>query len=105
LAFLGAANAACIIGSCGADLEYALLSAPDESAKMNEVLRVRGRRLADARAKGRFGSNRMRKVWVPALIAAGMVVAGCSAAGGAPDVRRMFGGSGRRLSLIMRLWL
>jgi HlyD family secretion protein len=36
----------------------------------------------------------MRKVWVLALIAAAVVVAGCSASGGAPDVRRIFGGSG-----------
>jgi HlyD family secretion protein len=36
----------------------------------------------------------MRKVWFLALIAAAVMVAGCSGAGGAPAVRRIFGGSG-----------
>jgi len=36
----------------------------------------------------------MRKVWIVVLIAAAVIMAGCSAPQGASGIRRIFGGSG-----------
>lgn len=43
---------------------------------------------------GRCWSSGMRKVWIVVLIAAAVIMAGCSAPQGASGIRRIFGGSG-----------